>query len=208
MPKVVPTLDRENEFFADGARVVVGVDEVGRGAIAGPVCVGAVAIGPAHHSVPDGLADSKLLSATRRTALVPVIRSWALACATGWVSAADIDRLGIMGALSLAASRAIAGLGIAPDIVIVDGDRSFLADDPTGPRVVTQVKADQTCASVSAASVIAKVERDDLMQSLDAEFPVYAWARNKGYGASVHTTAIREHGLTIHHRHSWNLLRD
>lgn len=207
MPKVVPTLDRENEFFSSGARVIVGLDEVGRGAIAGPVCVGAVAIGSDCTDIPEGLADSKLLSATRRTALVPMINSWAIATATGWASAADIDRLGIMGALSLAASRAIGSLGVDADVVIIDGDRSFLADDAHGPRVVTQVKADQTCASVSAASVIAKVARDELMQSLDSEFPVYAWASNKGYGAAAHTAAIREHGLTAHHRQSWNLLR-
>ena len=207
MAQVVPTLDRENELFASGARIVVGVDEVGRGAIAGPVCVGAVAIGRDVTAFPDGLADSKLLTAKRRTALVPTIRSWAIASSIGWASAVEIDRLGIMGALSLAASRAIGDLGVDADVVILDGNRSFLADDPTGPRVITQVKADQTCASVAAASVVAKVARDDLMQSLDAQFPAYGWARNKGYGAAVHTTAIREHGLTEYHRQSWNLLR-
>ena len=110
-----------------------------------------------------------------------------------------------MTALSLAGSRALAALGVRPDIIILDGNNSFLREEDDGPRIVTRIKGDQTCASVSAASVIAKVERDALMTELHEQFPHYGWIGNKGYGAAVHTDAIKIHGVTDLHRKSWNL---
>lgn len=209
MARPVPTLDMEAELISTGARIVAGVDEVGRGALAGPVMVGVVAVDSRTGEVPRGLADSKLMTVKRREAMVPVVKQWCTAWATGAASAAEIDRIGIVGALSLAASRALATMtatfGVHPDAVILDGTTPFLLEEPEGPRVIMRTKADQTCASVSAASVIAKVERDALMQDLHVRHPHYGWAGNKGYGAAVHTEAIRLHGLTDLHRRSWNI---
>ena len=205
MARPVPTLDVERALFDGGARIVVGIDEVGRGAIAGPVTIGAVAIDASFVSFPDGLADSKLLTPKRREAMEPLVRGWALAHSTGSATATEIDRIGIVSALGLAASRALAGLGLRPDVLIVDGNTPFLVEEAGGPRVVMRIKADQDCASVAAASVIAKVERDALMTRLHAEHPHYGWEGNKGYGAAVHTEAIRTHGVTAYHRTSWNL---
>ena len=205
MPRPVPTLDVERQLFAGGARIVAGIDEVGRGAIAGPVTVGAVAVDASHTTFPEGLADSKLLTPRRREAMDPLVRSWALAHATGSATAAEIDRIGIVSALGLAASRALHALGAVPDVLIVDGNTPFLVEEPGGPRILMRVKADQDCACVAAASVIAKVERDAVMTALHASHPHYGWDGNKGYGAAVHTAAIRAHGVTEHHRTSWNL---
>jgi len=201
-----PTLDVEREFFAGGARIVAGVDEVGRGAIAGPVTIGVVAIDASVGDIPAGLRDSKLMTPKRREAMVPVAKEWGLAWATGSATAQEIDKIGIMSALGLAASRALQKLGVTPDVLILDGNSSFLVEEDNGPRVVTRVKADQDCACVSAASVIAKVERDALMTELHEQFPHYGWDGNKGYGAKAHTDAIKTHGLTDLHRKSWNLL--
>lgn len=209
MSRPVPTLDAENELLASGARVVVGIDEVGRGALAGPVMVGAVAVDATTGAVPTGLADSKLMTPKRREAMVPLVEQWCLGWGIGSADAEEIDRVGIMAALGLAASRALELLrvrfDVVPDVVILDGTTSFLVEEAGGPRVTLKAKADQTCASVSAASVIAKVERDALMQVMHARHPHYGWAGNKGYGASVHTEAIRAHGLTDLHRRSWNI---
>lgn len=205
MPRPVPTLDVERQLFAGGARIVAGIDEVGRGAIAGPVTVGAVAVDASRTTFPEGLADSKLLTPRRREAMDPLVRSWALAHATGSATAAEIDRIGIVSALGLAASRALRALGAVPDVLIVDGNTPFLVEEPGGPRIIMRVKADQDCACVAAASVIAKVERDAVMTALHASHPHYGWDGNKGYGAAVHTAAIRAHGVTEHHRTSWNL---
>ncbi|MEY4633050.1 MAG: hypothetical protein RLZ18_422, partial [Actinomycetota bacterium] len=128
-----------------------------------------------------------------------------IAYATGSATAAEVDKFGIMAAMSLAGSRALTALGVKPDIIILDGNTSFLREEDNGPRVITQVKADQNCACVSAASVIAKVERDALMTELHEQFPHYGWNGNKGYGAAIHTDAIKTHGVTDLHRKSWNL---
>jgi ribonuclease HII len=206
MARPEPTLDVEREFFANGARVVAGMDEVGRGAIAGPVTIGVVAIDVNVGEIPEGLRDSKLMTPKRREAMVPLVKAWGIAWATGSATAAEIDKFGIVTSLGLAASRALQNLGVTPDVVILDGNTSFLMEEAGGPRIVTRIKADQDCACVSAASVIAKVERDALMTELHEQFPHYGWEGNKGYGAKVHTDAIKSHGLTDLHRKSWNLL--
>lgn len=209
MPAPVPSLEIEHGFIVSGARLVAGLDEVGRGAIAGPVMVGVVCVGPAHATVPEGLRDSKLMTPKRREAMVATVHEWAHSHAVGAASAAEVDLLGIMGALSLAASRAVAGLPELPDVLICDGTTPFLLTErgATGgcPEVVARVRADQQCASVAAASVIAKVRRDALMVELHGTHPHYGWDSNKGYGAAVHTAAIREHGLCDLHRRSWNI---
>jgi ribonuclease HII len=205
MARPIPTLEFERELFASGARIVAGMDEVGRGAIAGPVTIGVVAVDASVGAVPEGLADSKLMTIKRREAMVPVAKEWGLAWATGSSTAEEIDKYGIMSALGLAGSRALAALGVVPDVIILDGNNSFLMEEDNGPRVVTRIKGDQNCASVSAASVIAKVERDALMTQLHEQYPHYGWSGNKGYGAAVHTGAIKTHGVTDLHRKSWNL---
>jgi ribonuclease HII len=202
-----PTLDTEQSLFADGVRVVAGMDEVGRGAIAGPVTIGIVAVNSDVAEMPVGLRDSKLMTPKRREAMVSTVQQWSFAWATGSATAQEIDAFGIMSALGLAASRALQALGIQPDVIILDGNTSFLLEEEGGPRVVTRVKADQDVACVAAASVIAKVERDALMTQLHEQFPHYGWSSNKGYGAKVHTDAIATHGLCDFHRKSWNLLR-
>lgn len=209
-----PTLDIERELFRDGVARIAGIDEVGRGALAGPVSVGVVVIDASFTDWPDGLADSKLITAPKREALVPRIEDWALSHAVGHASAEEVDELGIIGALRRAGLRALASLEHRPDLVILDGSHDWLTveedlfaqvSEPT-PPVHMRVKADQTCASVAAASVLAKVHRDALMQQLDALHPGYGFASNKGYGSEAHKQAIREHGPTGVHRVSWNLL--
>ena len=208
MAVVEPTLDVERAHFAAGARIVAGMDEVGRGAIAGPVMIGVVAIDATVGEIPEGLRDSKLMTPKRREAMVPIVQEWGLAWAVGSASNDEIDRFGIVSALGLAASRALRQLDVVPDVVILDGNTGFLVEEPGGPRIETRVKADQDCACVSAASVIAKVRRDALMQEMHERHPHYGWDSNKGYGAKVHTDALRTHGLSELHRRSWNLLGD
>lgn len=206
MARPEPSLTVERGFFADGAQIVAGMDEVGRGAIAGPVTIGVVAIGSSVGEIPKGLRDSKLMTPKRREAILPEVFDWAREWATGSATAKEIDAFGIVSALGLAASRALGALSVTPDVVLLDGNNAFVVEEPGGPRIVTRVKADQDCACVSAASVIAKVERDALMTTLHEQFPHYGWAGNKGYGAKVHTDAIKTYGLTDLHRRSWNLL--
>lgn len=205
MTRADPTLDVERELFASGARLVAGVDEVGRGALAGPVTIGVVCLDVSTTSIPDGLRDSKLMTPRRREAMETTVMTWAHAWSLGEATATEIDRLGIMGALSLAASRALVALPVTPDWLILDGTVPFVLEEHGGPRVMTRAKADRDCASVAGASVVAKVARDRLMSTLHEIHPMYGWDGNKGYGASAHTEAIREHGLTDLHRRSWNI---
>jgi len=214
-----PSLRLERSLLREGARVLVGMDEVGRGALAGPVTVGAVAVDLGTRSGPQGVADSKLLSPAARQALVPALRRWGLARAVGHASPAEIDSLGIVGALRLAGRRALEAVRAEVgevDLVLLDGSHDWLSapqdlfsalePDPwTAPRVVTKVRADRSCASVAAASVLAKCERDALMVELHARHPQYRWDSNKGYGAPEHLAAIAQHGPSPHHRTSWRL---
>ncbi|MFI7578872.1 ribonuclease HII [Kocuria kalidii] len=203
------------------------MDEVGRGALAGPVTVGLVVLRPGTERGVPGLRDSKLLSPARRVELVPRLLAWCAARGVGHASPGEIDALGLTAALRLAGRRAItaaARQGAAPDVVLLDGRHDWLSvprapapgDDPVpgqGPRsapdwsgaVVTRVRADLTCASVAAASVLAKVERDRIMEELSTGWPQYGWDSNKGYGAPGHRRALEEHGPTPQHRLSWRL---
>lgn len=212
-----PSLRVERALQRDGYRLLAGMDEVGRGALAGPVSVGVVVIDETCRSAPQGVRDSKLLQPHVRELMVPRIRRWALAHAVGHASPAEIDEIGIIAALRLAGRRALGSLDVVPDLVILDGNHdwltapdevgllAFAADDVHTPQVTTMIKADMKCSSVASASVLAKVERDAMMVDLAPDHAAYRWDLNKGYAAPEHMDALREHGPTELHRRSWRL---
>lgn len=215
------TASRELErSLASDWGIVAGMDEVGRGALAGPVAVGVALIGVHAGPVPEGLTDSKALTPRRRDALVEPIQSWVQDCAVGYASPQEIDRWGIIVALRLAGRRALAEVasrGLVPGGVLLDGSHDWLSEpddlfgvidgpeDPFGVAlpVHMQIKADLSCAVVAAASVLAKVARDRLMA--ETEDPGYGWASNKGYGSAAHARAIAELGVSDFHRRSWKM---
>jgi ribonuclease HII len=194
------------------------MDEVGRGALAGPVSVGVVLIDESCRSAPTGVKDSKLLTPAARVAMVPRIRRWCRAYAVGHASPAEIDAIGIIAALRLAGCRALDSVGLVPDLVILDGNHDWLTapedvglfafagdERPAAPPVTTMIKADLKCSSVAAASVLAKVERDAMMVAAAPGYPAYGWFENKGYAAPEHLAALEAHGPTDLHRRSWRL---
>jgi ribonuclease HII len=200
-----PTLQLERRLLEGGARSVAGLDEVGRGAWAGPVVVGAVVVVASTPEVPHGVRDSKLVAPRKRRSLVPDIHAWAADFALGSASPAECDEFGMTRALGLAASRALRGLGNLPDIVILDGPVNFLSGtDVQHLKVVNEVKADLHCGSVAAASILAKVDRDELMELYDTEFPGFDFTGNKGYHSPSHVEGLDAHGLTHIHRMSWS----
>jgi len=209
MPTEQPSRDVELQLLAAGARFVIGCDEVGRGAIAGPVAVGLVAVARDLDEHPAGLRDSKLLSQKRREAIAPAAADWARASAVGFASAAEVDELGIIAALGLAGRRALIelheiGVAIADSVVLLDGAHDWVTPALSSPPlVVTRIKADRDCVAVAAASVIAKVRRDRIMIEADAACPGYGWSGNKGYGSAGHFAAIAELGTTSLHRLTW-----
>ncbi len=210
MSVVPPTLTLERRLLREHT-LVIACDEVGRGALAGPVAVGAVAVDAARarRRVPEGLRDSKLVAEHHRPAVAERAAAWVTTSAVGWSSAAEIDEVGIIRALGLAALRAIAelrGAGVVPEeaVVLLDGNHDYITPaGGAGLHVRPVVKADRDCASAAAASVLAKVARDDLMVGRHDDEPVYQWVRNKGYASAEHRAAIRSHGLSAHHRASW-----
>lgn len=207
-----PRLTLERRLLKEHA-IVIACDEVGRGALAGPVAVGAAVIDAprSRKRIPQGLRDSKLVPELRRAEVASRAASWVSASAVGWASSAEIDEIGIMRALGLASLRALADLrahGVVPEdaIVILDGNYDYISPaGGWGLRIRPVIKADRDCASAAAASVIAKVARDALMTELHDELPAYNWARNKGYASPDHREAIREHGISAHHRASWSI---
>jgi ribonuclease HII len=215
-----PSLRVERALQREGHRLLAGMDEVGRGALAGPVTVGVVVIDETCSSAPQGVKDSKLLAPHARVAMVPRIHRWARAYGVGHASAAEIDAVGIIAALRLAGCRALAATGIRPDLVILDGNHdwltapqdvgllAFASDDAVAtPPVTTMVKADLRCSTVAAASVLAKVTRDRIMVELGADegYAGYGWVENKGYAAPEHLDALRRLGACELHRRSWRL---
>lgn len=177
--------------------LVAGVDEVGRGPLVGDVVTAAVILDPAN-PIP-GLADSKKLSEKKREQLAPLIRERALAWAIGRCSPAEIDELNILHATLLAMQRAVAGLAMQPGFVFVDGNRCPVL--PMAARAV--VKGDDRVAEIAAASILAKVARDQEMVALDARHPQYGFARHKGYPTREHLAALAEHGALPEHRRSF-----
>lgn len=177
--------------------LVCGIDEAGRGPLAGPVVAAAVILDPARPVA--GLDDSKKLSAKRRNELAAAIRAQALAWAVAEASVEEIDRLNILHATLLAMQRAIAGLAVRPERALVDGNRCPRLDIP----VEAVVKGDGKVAAIAAASILAKTARDAGMRALDAEYPQYGFARHMGYPTAAHCRALQEHGPTTAHRKSF-----
>lgn len=204
-----PTLEVEQAFFAAGAPVVIGVDEVGRGAIAGVVAVGVCAILPGVDAPPVRLRDSKLLSPARRSEVEPLVHAWAAAVAVGEAEPAEIDAHGIVAALGMAARRGLialheAGIDVGASTVLLDGSHDWLTPAlGSPPRILTRVKADRDCASVAGASVVAKQHRDALMVADHERWPAYGWSGNKGYGSPDHLAAVAQHGPSPRHRVTW-----
>lgn len=188
--------------------VEAGCDEAGRGCLAGSVFAAAVVL-PADYSHPL-LNDSKQLTARRRYALREDIQRDAVAWAVGIVTPEEIDQLNILRASITAMHRAIDGLGVRPEALIIDGNRFYDYTAPDGQRIphTTVVKGDGKYLSIAAASILAKTYRDDYMCELHKEFPHYGWDRNAGYPTKEHRRAILEHGVTPYHRRSFNLLGD
>jgi ribonuclease HII len=213
-----PTLKTERGMLRAGASLVIGCDEVGRGAIAGPVAVGLSVFNGRGGAVPVGLRDSKMLSEPKREALYPIVGAWSVQHAVGLASNEEVERIGIIAALGLAAARALAelhdtGVPMEGAVVLLDGSHDWLTPAiarggviPLGaarPTVTTRVKADRDCAVVAAASVLAKVHRDRMMIEADAVHPGYRWSGNKGYASAEHYAAIDELGPSPLHRWSW-----
>lgn len=184
----------------DSPGLVAGVDEAGRGPLVGPVVAAAVILDPRKPIA--GLADSKTLSPRKRERLFHAIQANALCCAVAQASAAEIDQLNILQATLLAMRRAVSGLRLSPRLVLVDGNRL-----PVLPmRAEAIVKGDATVAEISAASIVAKVHRDQICAALDALYPAYGFARHKGYGTAEHLAALALHGPCPEHRRSFRPL--
>ena len=213
-----PDLAREREFWDAGIRVVAGLDEVGRGAWAGPLVVAAAALraGGSHGTFAEGVRDSKQLRAAQRERLFEMITAgcegWALGCA----SAAECDELGMSAAQRLAAARALDSLAVRPGGVLLDGRWDFVSPAPGAPStgagcfdgpVRTVVGGDARCVSLAAASVLAKVWRDRRMVRQAADYPAYDFDRNKGYPCPRHRAALAAWGPSAIHRRTWAFMR-
>jgi ribonuclease HII len=219
----VPPMDllAYERVLLDEGHFVVGIDEVGRGALAGPLTVGAVVL-RVDAPPPIGLGDSKTLTARQREELVEPIEQWCAEWSLGSVSAFEIDRWGLRLALAVAATRALAGLTLVPTHALIDGSFNLLDaplrldDESQGAPALsyaelshtTVIKGDAVCASIAAASVLAKVHRDGVMRRLSDEFPAYGWDANKGYGVATHREVIAEIGPCGYHRQTWRLTSD
>ena len=184
----------EDGFYAQGIHVICGVDEAGRGPLAGPVCAAAVIL-PAHLELP-GLTDSKKLSDKKRRELYPIIKEQAIAYGIGFASEKEIDEINILQATFLAMQRAIDQLEGKAELALIDGNR----EKDFGLPVQTVVKGDSLSANIAAASVLAKVTRDDIMMEMAEKFPRYGFEIHKGYGTKAHYAALTEHGPSPIHR--------
>ena len=187
----------ENEIYASGAGLLCGVDEAGRGPLAGSVCAAAVIL-PRGLEIP-GLNDSKKLSEKKREALYDVIISSAMAYGIAFAEVEEIERLNILSATFLAMNRAIAQLSVKPALALIDGNRNTGIEMPS--RCI--VKGDSRCADIAAASILAKVTRDRYMIKMAEVYPQYGFERHKGYGTRQHYAALREHGASPIHRMSF-----
>lgn len=198
---ILPSLSIEQKLWKSGYRYIAGLDEVGRGCFAGPVVVGA-AIFPKDFQIIEGLADSKLLKPRQREALAELIKVKALFWSVAEISVTAINKVGIGKASQMAFRKAIKLLKKSPDFVLID---AFYINHFNRERQKPVKDGDKICASISAASIIAKVYRDKLMKKMHKKYPEYGFARHKGYGTKVHQEAIRKYGLTRIHRKSFNL---
>ena len=200
--KIQPTTDIPSLFGSEdplfSTTLVAGVDEAGRGPLAGPVCAAAVILDPERPI--EGLNDSKKLSAKKREALAPLIRERALAWCVAWADVHEIDTMNILQATMLAMTRAVEGLQVKPELILVDGNRTPKGLPAPASAVV---KGDAKVAAISAASILAKTARDARMAELDAVYPGYGFAGHAGYGTAKHIAAIRTLGITPEHRRSF-----
>ena len=193
-----PSLTFERRCWEAGEATVVGVDEVGRGAWAGPLTVGAVVVSP--HGRVNGIRDSKELRPAIREQLFERIHGWARAWSVGHATSAECDELGMSEALRLATRRALVSLDAEPDRILLDGKWNFVDWRPS----TAIIQGDRLCLSIAAASIMAKVVRDRIMSGLAADFPPYGFESNKGYPAPVHRAALATHGPCALHRLSWS----
>ena len=187
----------EDGFFSEGIQMICGVDEAGRGPLAGPVCAAAVIL-PAHAQLP-GLTDSKKLTDKKRRELFPLIQEQAIAYGIGFASEQEIDEINILQATFLAMQRALDQLQVKPDLALIDGNRQ----KDFGIPVKTVVKGDSLSANIAAASILAKVTRDNLMEEMAVQYPQYGFEIHKGYGTKAHYAALREYGECPIHRKSF-----
>jgi len=210
----LPSLDFEHTFLSKGVRYIIGMDEVGRGCVAGDVAVGAALIDlESPLSWPANLKDSKLLSEKAREAIYPEVESYVQDFAVSFGTVAEIEQKGIMAALTSAAVRSLEKLMTNPETlavlrdnqvqIILDGNLDYLGAKSFGFPVVTKVKADQSCVSVAAASILAKVTRDRVMLELHKQYPDFDLASNKGYASAKHRESLRKLGASPIHRTSW-----
>jgi len=189
-------------LWAEGLEVVVGVDEVGRGSWAGPISVGAAVLPPDRRVY--GVRDSKMLTETERERLFPRLTSWCTAWAVGHSSQEECDALGMSAAQKLAARRAVDGLGVKPDAILIDGLWDFVTSSGVYSGKVTRiVKGDAKCLSIATASILAKVTRDRIMRAEAEHFPAYDFDLNKGYPCPRHKAALAAWGPTSIHRRAW-----
>ena len=191
------TYEFENEFKARGYSVVCGIDEAGRGPLAGPVFAAAVILPDGLEDI--GLNDSKKLSEKKRDLLFDIIREKAVAYGIGSADEKEIDEINILNATFLAMKRAVEALGVTPDLALVDGNRK----PKTGIPEETIVKGDAKCISIAAASVLAKVSRDRYLLALDEQYPEYQFAKHKGYPTALHYEMIKKYGVSPVHRLSF-----
>lgn len=200
---ILPTLNIEQKLWKSGYSYIAGLDEVGRGCFAGPVVVGAV-IFPKDILLPDGVADSKLLKPKQRERLEIRIKSQAISWSVAEISVAIINKMGIGKATQMAFRKAVKLLQKSPDYILID---AFYIKHLNRKRQKAVKSGDTICASISAASIIAKVYRDKLMKKLHKKYPEFGFAKHKGYGTKQHQEAIKKHGLTRIHRKSFDLGR-
>lgn len=198
---VIPTLDIEYSLWEKGYNLVCGLDEVGRGCFAGPVVVGAVVL-DINCKLPDGIRDSKLLPATKRKKLSEQIKECASDWSIGIIDVPVINKIGIGKATQIAFYNAIKALKQDPHFLLID---AFYIDNIDREKQKPVVHGDGICVSIAAASIIAKVYRDELMETLHEQYPHYNFAKHKGYGTKEHRDAIKKHGLCDLHRTSFNL---
>jgi ribonuclease HII len=198
-----PTLNYEQNLWKNGLFHIAGVDEVGRGCLSGPVIAAAVIL-PIHCIQIQQVTDSKKLSLKQREQLFPLIKSQVIDCAIGIASVAEIDRLNILQATYLAMQRALKRLKHV-DYILMDG--KLFKNHPFGNNITSIISGDQHCYSIACASILAKVVRDRLMQTLSKTYPHYGWERNAGYGTAEHQKAIQKQGITPHHRRSFAPVR-
>lgn len=197
MAEKVELWELEYELIDSGINPICGVDEAGRGPLAGPVCAAAVIL-PRGLEIP-GLNDSKKLTEKKREALFNVIIESAVSYGIAMATVEEIEELNILGATYLAMNRAIAGLNTVPALALIDGNRNEKIECPSR----TVIHGDARCASIAAASILAKVTRDRYMYEMAEKYPQYAFDKHKGYGTKAHYAAIREHGVSPIHRPSF-----